>query len=317
MAGAPFWLFAGGVAPCPEPRGLKAQRPVFRQVPTPRLPSLTLGAAVGSQTERLPTMTILNPTFPPPPFRAIPITALTAEQFAALVDLKKAKQEAAAEVERLIAFLDMVDGFSLSELEEAVDDVPCDDSELEFSFAGVTAAEANLPCPQEDELENDGENDEPSLASPENHVTINGCMTLRQWRDSSGDQSRWAQGDMNDCEGDACDDDREGDEQQHGGDEHDGTEPDEDGEPSLGWTEQMAQGQGTWGSSDDKEEGGSYITDAARQRYRPFDRYASNRNGQHVDTERGYGRASRRLTNLSDQQRAAVAPRLDREEVRL
>lgn len=52
MAGAPFWLYAGGVVPCPEPRGLKAQRLVFRQVPTPRLPSLPLGAAVGSHTER-------------------------------------------------------------------------------------------------------------------------------------------------------------------------------------------------------------------------------------------------------------------------
>lgn len=38
LAGAPFWLYAGGVAPCPEPRGLKARRPVFRQVLTPRLP---------------------------------------------------------------------------------------------------------------------------------------------------------------------------------------------------------------------------------------------------------------------------------------
>lgn len=111
--------------------------------------------------------------------------------------------------------------------------------------------------------------------------------------------------------------DREGDELQHGGDEHDGCEPDEDGEPSLGWTEQMAQGQGTWGSSDDKEESGSYITDAARQRYRPFDRYTSNPDGMHVDTEQGCAYATRRLTNLSEKQRAAVSPRLNRDEVRL
>jgi len=30
LAGAPFWLYAGGVAPSPEPRGLKAQRPPRR-----------------------------------------------------------------------------------------------------------------------------------------------------------------------------------------------------------------------------------------------------------------------------------------------
>jgi hypothetical protein len=52
LAGAPFWLYAGGVAPCPEPSGLKAQRPVFRQVLTPRLPSLSLGTAVRSQNRK-------------------------------------------------------------------------------------------------------------------------------------------------------------------------------------------------------------------------------------------------------------------------
>lgn len=35
LAGAPFWLYAGGAAPCPEGKPLKALRPVFRQVPTP------------------------------------------------------------------------------------------------------------------------------------------------------------------------------------------------------------------------------------------------------------------------------------------
>lgn len=39
-----------------ESRELKAQRSVFRQVLTPRLPSLSLGAAVRSQTESTTTM---------------------------------------------------------------------------------------------------------------------------------------------------------------------------------------------------------------------------------------------------------------------
>jgi hypothetical protein len=61
------------------------------------------------------------------------------------------------------------------------------------------------------------------------------------------------------------------------------------------------------------------MTEAARQRSKPFDRYTTkgNRDGNHVDAERGYGSASRRLTNLSDQQRAAIAPRVNRDEVRI
>ncbi|MCO5132455.1 MAG: hypothetical protein M9932_18190 [Xanthobacteraceae bacterium] len=161
----------------------------------------------------------------------------------------------------------------------------------------------------EQEMEDDeaGGDDEPSLGFQAGDIFVGrGCE-----HGGSGDDREVE----DEHDEDTCD--REGDELQHGGDEHDGCEPDEDGEPSLGWTEQMAQGQGTWGSSDDKEESGSYITDAARQRYRPFDRYTSNRDGKHVDTERGFGYASRCLTNLSDQQRAAVSPRLNRDEVRL
>jgi hypothetical protein len=112
--------------------------------------------------------------------------------------------------------------------------------------------------------------------------------------------------------------DREGDELEHGGDEHDGCEPDVDLEPSLGWTCAASEGNGAWGSDNDREADGSHLTEAARQRYKPFDRYGrGNADGRHVDTERGFGRGSRRLINLSDQQREALAPRITWGEVRI
>jgi hypothetical protein len=109
--------------------------------------------------------------------------------------------------------------------------------------------------------------------------------------------------------------DREGDELEHGGDEHDGCEPDAEGEPSLGWTCAASEGKGAWGGDNDREADGSHMTEAARQRYKPFDRYGRNPDGRHVDVETGFGR--RRLINLSDQQRAAVAPRISWGEVRI
>ncbi len=60
----------------------------------------------------------------------------------------------------------------------------------------------------------------------------------------------------------------------------------------------------------DLEADGSYVTEAARQRYKPFDRYETRRDGMHVDSERGVAANSRRLRNLSDRQRAIVKPRL-------
>ncbi len=112
--------------------------------------------------------------------------------------------------------------------------------------------------------------------------------------------------------------DREGDELEQGGDEHDGCEPDAEGEPSLGWTIAASEGRGAWGSDNDREADGSYVTEAARQRYKPFDRYGrGNADGMHVDVERGFGRGSRRLINLSDQQREAIVPRICGGEVRV
>ena len=104
-----------------------------------------------------------------------------------------------------------------------------------------------------------------------------------------GNQTRWAAGDASDREGDDGCDDREGDELQHGGDEHDGREPGEDDEPILGWPENVTQGinHGGW---NDYEVSGSEVTEARRARYRKgkANRYATNKDGRHLDSERGF-----------------------------
>lgn len=55
----------------------------------------------------------------------------------ALKKLRKLRQKAEAEVERLLAFLDAVDGYTMNEFEEAVDDVPCCDDELEGNLSSL------------------------------------------------------------------------------------------------------------------------------------------------------------------------------------
>ncbi len=151
----------------------------------------------------------------------------------------------------------------------------------------------------------DGGDDEPSLAACENHPDYY----------ARGSQLHWTQGNSDEREGDGCADDRE-DVCEDEGAEHDGCEPEVDGEPSLGWTIDGALGNG---DGFDREAGGNSVTEAHRQRYKMSDRYTTNgnRDGKHVDTERGYGRGSRRLTNLSDRQHAALASRVDRDEVRI
>lgn len=136
----------------------------------------------------------------------------------------KLREKASAEIERLIAFLDASDGYSIEEREEAVDDVACDDLELEI----------------------DDSDDEPSLGydEPEGDYVSNrsGHVLTTDDEDSLG----WT----TDGRTHGLDGDRE--------DEHDGSEPDEadlepsigydcctiiaeddraDDEPSLGWTE--------------------------------------------------------------------------------
>lgn len=154
------------------------------------------------------------------------------------------------------------------------------------------------------DLEDTGD-DEPSLGFQAGDIFLGrGC----EHGGSGDDREVEDEHDEDTCDREAvCEDE---------GAEHDGSEPDVDGEPSLGWTV-----DGAIANSDgmDREAGGSSVTEAMRQRYKPFDRYSANgnRDGKHVDAERGFGYASRRLTNLSDQQIEVVEPRLNREEVRL
>lgn len=191
--------------------------------------------------------------------------------------VQKLREKASAEIERLIAFLDQTDGYSTTELEEAVDDRGCDDRELEMTLSGVHAH--HVPCTINDEngeLEEDRE-DEPSLGS------VEGRADRRM-----GYQEQWAQGHDNDCEiddsdyEDTCD--RE-DVCEDEGAEHDGAEPDEDAEPSLGWTCDASAGAGTWGGCSDREADGSYVTEAARDRYKPFDRYSADDKKKMLGTE--------------------------------
>jgi hypothetical protein len=149
--------------------------------------------------------------------------------------VRKLRQRAFAEIERLIAFLDASDGYTMDEREEAVDDVPCDDRELEFSFCGVTADRCSMPHSEyDDELEEE------------------------------------------------CEDE---------GAEHDGREPDEDGEPSLGWT-----ADGSFINDDDRETGG-----AARPPQNRTDLNAT------LAVECSYRKF---IHGLTDRQRMAVKARL-------
>lgn len=120
------------------------------------------------------------------------------ERAKALSDLARLRKEAAAEITRLIAFLDASDPYVMTELE---DDISAD-------------LEDEDPAEDDDPAENDLD-DEPSLGSIERHPSCYG-PDGRNW---SGDQSSWAAGGNKDLE-----------------DEHDGAEPGEDEEPSLGWT---------------------------------------------------------------------------------
>jgi len=124
-------------------------------------------------------------------------------------------------------------------------------------------------------------------------------------------QTRWSSGDAGDREGDGCADDREGDEMMHGGES-----AHEDDEPSLGWTdEESASGRtvsGAMGTRTDFEDAPSTLTAAALARHKRFESYVVNKDGRHVDSERGYGFRSRSLRNLSDHQRAILRPKIDR-----
>ena len=165
----------------------------------------------------------------------------------ALKRIAKLKEKAAAEIERLLAFLDACDPYVTAELEDQVDDNPCDDTELEPSlgaFDAMTNQDKSWRRLQgefgaEEDAEEDDCDAEPSLGSVENHP--NGYLDGSDCGRGGKTQECWASGNRDDCEGD----------------EHDGREPENEGgeavredcEPSLGWTDaESATGRHTgWG----------------------------------------------------------------------
>jgi hypothetical protein len=96
----------------------------------------------------------------------VPTDVTPEELFQAIGRLRT---EARNEIHRLIQFLDTTDDYASRELEDQVDDNPCDDVELEPSLCGVEVAAKNMPADQfgdDREGEHDGRepetDDEPS-----------------------------------------------------------------------------------------------------------------------------------------------------------
>jgi hypothetical protein len=215
----------------------------------PRLLGLTPGDGFDQPNRETPTMnTHVNPPEKPQDAFYIPTDISPDELFDALGRLRK---EAEDEIERLIGFLDRTDCYEATttsprwldrfgdryddELEEAADDIACDDNELDADWS----------------------DDEPSLGSREAHP--NGYSSMND----SASQEHWADGNTDEREGDDGFDDRE-DLCEDEGAEHDGREPDVDDEDSLGWTV-----DGVHGLSGDREAGGELSVaevDAARRR---------------------------------------------------
>src|SRR5665647_1367836 len=211
------------------------------------------------------------PTQPRKPGVYVPTDVTPEELFQAIGRLRK---DARDEIDRLIQFLDKTDDYVSRELEDQVDDSPCDDNELDGPENG------------EDE---ESDPAEPSLGAPERSASCYGP----DGHNPTGSQTNWADGRRDDLE-----------------DQHDGAEPDdneggdgakEDDEPSLGWTLNGQMGQSNDG--DDREIGGSIAAEdqtnwvgsgghdtgmapaamkAMRERYKRFDRNVTNADGKHI-----------------------------------
>lgn len=151
------------------------------------------------------------------------------------------RKQAAAEIERLIAFMDETDGYTTTEFEGAVDDRGCCDDEMEKSLSGIHAH--HIPDAVGDkfgdlefddgDLEPDSEG-EPSLCGVS---AADGCGDGRDlefddsdkepslgWTAEEAARGRTCAGTMGRCFDleDICEDE---------GAEHDGCEPDNDLEP--------------------------------------------------------------------------------------
>lgn len=150
--------------------------------------------------------------------QGVPFSELSPGQQKAVRSLRKLREQMAAEIERMINFLDSTDGYSTTEI-EADEAEPSDESIRTAERRYGVLAGAIL------------EDDEPSLGFTENHPGCwdeGGGWWFAYYSDQPGGRQDLDQGASNDCEGD----------------EHDGREPDDgdyedgaDDEPSLGWTD--------------------------------------------------------------------------------
>jgi hypothetical protein len=147
--------------------------------------------------------------------------------------VRKLREKASAEIERLIAFMDATDGYTTTEQEEDHDAEPS----LGFHKHG---GGQEVGGSWHDDREAEDEHDEPSLGACEQHPS--GYLT---W---GGDptQERWSQGNSDERERDDADDPK-GESVNEDGDGN----PDD--EPSLGWPEGHGMGVAGMGGWDDRE----------------------------------------------------------------
>ncbi|HWM48539.1 MAG TPA: hypothetical protein VNR11_16660 [Xanthobacteraceae bacterium] len=178
--------------------------------------------------------------------RRSPGKRLSAADLADLADLRRIRQEAEAEIERLLDLLDQIEGDPDLEPSLASPEMPdfvmssflTYGDPAEFSQERWAKGGADDREDEHDGREPDEADNEPSLGAPECHPRpAYACERLGdgEYRESSGDQSNWNAGFANDCE-----------------DEFDGREPDEDfepeereadsadDEPNLGWNDEEA-----------------------------------------------------------------------------
>jgi hypothetical protein len=164
----------------------------------------------------------------------LPTPATPEEAFQAIGQLRK---EARDEIDRLIGFLDKTDDYVSRELEDAVDDNPCDDLETEPSLGSLDRmadqtkwAAGNIGSDLLSlDAEQDDSDDEPSLGSG---ATF-----------SSSSQAHWAQG---------ASDEREDMNEDGDGSMANGTVDDE---PSLASTASLNQEKWSDGDGNDREQG--------------------------------------------------------------
>jgi hypothetical protein len=215
----------------------------------------------------------------------LPTDITPEEVFQAIGRLRK---EARDEIHRLILFLDKTDDYVSRELEDAVDDGPCDDAELEPSLCGVTASARNMPNVNGDDLEGDAREDDEDGGDREPDVDDEPslCGITAGEGLAGGDR---------DLEGD-----------------------DSDREPSLGWPENRVSQSASPGNFDDREQAAEPGRDVVQAAYdRPSTHYKADASGGHVDIDDSCRIGTRLIRNLSAKQKGLLAPRIDRGEVRL